>query len=111
MYHFGENNVYHQVSNARGTKLRTVQVHTFIYAKFAFCTTKTTCFQIFFKRYMGFSPPLFQGRGIFNYTFGLLPYRSPINTVCKFRFVLVYTGWSKKKQATFFDNHKSPQGK
>lgn len=33
----------------------------------------------------GFSPPLFHGRGIFNYTFGLLPYRKPVFTVGKIR--------------------------
>lgn len=61
MYNFGENATYHQVENQRGTKLRS--------------------FQSKFKEYCGFSPPLFMGRGIFNYSFGLLPYRTPIHTV------------------------------
>jgi len=61
MYNFGENTTYHQVENQRGTKLRN--------------------FQSKFKEYCGFSPPLFMGRGIFNYSFGLLPYRTPIHTV------------------------------
>ncbi|KAK6055715.1 diacylglycerol acyltransferase [Cooperia oncophora] len=33
------------------------------------------------KNFVGISPPVFHGRGIFNYNFGLLPYRKPINTV------------------------------
>uniref|UniRef100_A0AC34RDE0 Acyltransferase n=1 Tax=Panagrolaimus sp. JU765 TaxID=591449 RepID=A0AC34RDE0_9BILA len=61
MYNFGENCTYHQVENQRGTKLRN--------------------FQSKFKQYCGFSPPFFMGRGIFNYSFGLLPYRTPIFSV------------------------------
>eukprot|EP00924_Labyrinthula_sp_SR-Ha-C_P006256 maker-scaffold_31-snap-gene-1.1-mRNA-1 protein AED:0.01 eAED:0.01 QI:114/1/1/1/1/1/2/102/459 len=38
-------------------------------------------FQVWFKRNVGFAPPLFNGRGIFNYSIGLLPYRRPIFTV------------------------------
>lgn len=30
---------------------------------------------------VGFSPPIFHGRGIINYTFGMLPFRHPITTV------------------------------
>lgn len=37
--------------------------------------------QIAFKRIFSFSPPLFYGRGIFQYSIGLLPYRRPIVTV------------------------------
>lgn len=33
----------------------------------------------------GFSPPLFHGRGIFQYSFGLLPFRKPITTIGKTR--------------------------
>uniref|UniRef100_A0A914RVC5 diacylglycerol O-acyltransferase n=1 Tax=Parascaris equorum TaxID=6256 RepID=A0A914RVC5_PAREQ len=38
-------------------------------------------FQVIFRRYAGFSSPIFSGRGIFNYTFGILPFRTPIHTV------------------------------
>ena len=34
-----------------------------------------------FLSVFGFSTPLFHGRGVFNYDFGLLPYRSPVTTV------------------------------
>ena len=34
-----------------------------------------------FKRLFSFSPPLFYGRGMFQYSYGLLPFRRPIATV------------------------------
>jgi len=37
--------------------------------------------QGFFMRMMGFSIPLFHGRGVFNYSFGLLPHRVPLTSV------------------------------
>lgn len=30
---------------------------------------------------VGFAMPLFHARGVFQYSFGLMPYRKPINTV------------------------------
>uniref|UniRef100_A0A914EM96 diacylglycerol O-acyltransferase n=1 Tax=Acrobeloides nanus TaxID=290746 RepID=A0A914EM96_9BILA len=61
MYNFGENKTYDQLDNRRGTRLRN--------------------FQTTFKRYFGFSAPIFFGRGIFQYSVGLIPYRTPITTV------------------------------
>ncbi|KHJ89322.1 diacylglycerol acyltransferase [Oesophagostomum dentatum] len=61
MYNFGENDVYETVLSPRGTRMRKVQE--------------------FVKRVWGFCAPLTMGRGIFNYTFGLLPKRRPITTV------------------------------
>ncbi|KAK0402772.1 hypothetical protein QR680_016521 [Steinernema hermaphroditum] len=61
VYNFGENSAFAQITSERGTLLRKVQSG--------------------FKKLAGFSPPLFHGRGIFNYRFGLLPFRVPINTV------------------------------
>lgn len=61
LFSFGENNIYTQVDNPEGSRLRRAQN--------------------FLTRVFGFSPPIFHGRGIFNYTFGLLPYRRPIYTV------------------------------
>ena len=63
MFSFGENNIYTQLPNPKGSKLRKLQN--------------------FLTGLLGFSPPIFHGRGVFNYTFGLLPYRTPINTVCE----------------------------
>lgn len=61
VFSFGENDLFYQADNPRGSYLRT--------------------FQESFKRIFGFSPPLFHGRGIFNYTFGILPFRKPVHTV------------------------------
>ncbi|CAJ0954594.1 unnamed protein product, partial [Mesorhabditis belari] len=60
-YSFGENDIYNQADNPKGSMLRE--------------------FQTWMKNKFGFSPPFFRGRGVFNYTFGLLPFRKPINTV------------------------------
>uniref|UniRef100_A0A0N4UX67 diacylglycerol O-acyltransferase n=1 Tax=Enterobius vermicularis TaxID=51028 RepID=A0A0N4UX67_ENTVE len=61
VYSFGETELYEQVDNPRGSKLRAVQDY--------------------FKRHVGFSTPIFNGRGIFNYNFGLLPRRKRIDVV------------------------------
>ncbi|EGG14170.1 diacylglycerol O-acyltransferase 2 [Cavenderia fasciculata] len=61
MYSFGENDVFDQVSNPRGSFLRRLQ---------------QKILQI-----SGIAPPLFNGRGIFTYDFGLLPHRHKIVTV------------------------------
>ena len=61
VFSFGENDVYEQVKNPRGSPLRQWQVKM--------------------KDLVGFAPPLFRGRGVFQYTFGFLPYRRPIYTV------------------------------
>ncbi len=58
---FGENDVFDIVDNPRGSKLRN--------------------WQDWLQKKMGFALPLFRGRGIFNYNFGLLPYRKPITVV------------------------------
>lgn len=60
-FSFGEVDMYEQAKNSHDSVLRHVQD--------------------FLLPYTGFSLPLFRGRGIFNYSFGLLPYRRPINTV------------------------------
>ncbi|KAL4608746.1 2-acylglycerol O-acyltransferase 2-like [Arapaima gigas] len=61
IFSFGENEVFEQVENPRGTWLRWVQERL--------------------QRVMGISLPLFHARGIFQYSFGLMPYRKPIYTV------------------------------
>ncbi|KAK3734357.1 hypothetical protein QZH41_016661, partial [Actinostola sp. cb2023] len=60
-YAFGENDVFYQVNNPRGSMLRKIQ-------------TKI-------QQTVAFAPCVFYGRGIFQYTFGLLPHRRPINVV------------------------------
>lgn len=61
IFSFGENELFRQAENPSGSPLRK--------------------FQEMVKQIVGVSPILFYGRGIFNYTFGLLPYRTPITTV------------------------------
>lgn len=61
IFSFGETDIFDQMDNPPGSLLRKLQD--------------------FLTKYLGFSPPVFHGRGVFNYTFGILPYRKPINTV------------------------------
>ncbi len=63
VFSFGENDIYDQVENPEGSRLRTVQN--------------------WLKGKLGFSSPMFSGRGVFNYSMGILPFRKPINTVGK----------------------------
>lgn len=60
-YSFGENDLYEQADNPKGSKVR--------------------AFQEKWKKMFGFSLPLFYGRGIFNYSYGIMPHRRPITTV------------------------------
>ncbi|KAJ3589158.1 hypothetical protein NHX12_010006 [Muraenolepis orangiensis] len=61
IFSFGENEVFDQVGNERGTWLRAIQERL--------------------QAVMGISLPLFHARGVFQYSFGVLPYRKPIHTV------------------------------
>ena len=58
---FGENDLYEQVGS---------EDHAWIHKA-----------QMFFKKIMGFTVPLFHARGVFNYDVGLMPYRRPVNVV------------------------------
>ncbi|CAF1137013.1 unnamed protein product [Rotaria sordida] len=60
VFSFGENDLYNQISNPRGSKLRQ--------------------FQMLLQKKLGYSTPFFRGRGIFQYAFGFLPQRHPIDT-------------------------------
>uniref|UniRef100_A0A452RK00 Acyltransferase n=1 Tax=Ursus americanus TaxID=9643 RepID=A0A452RK00_URSAM len=61
IFSFGENEIFDQVENSPGSWLRRIQNRL--------------------QKVMGISLPLFHGRGVFQYSFGLLPYRQPITTV------------------------------
>lgn len=58
---FGENDIYEQLANEKGTRVYDLQKR--------------------FQAIFGFTLPLFHGRGVFNYHFGFLPYRHPIVSV------------------------------
>lgn len=64
VFSFGENELFKQVANPKGSWLRNVQEKL--------------------QKIMGFALPLFHARGVFQYSFGLIPYRQPIHTVGKF---------------------------
>ncbi|CAN2390541.1 O-acyltransferase [Pristimantis euphronides] len=61
IFSFGENELYDQVENPKGSLLRTIQEKL--------------------QKVMGVAFPLFHARGVFQYSVGLIPYRRPINTV------------------------------
>nr|XP_006127338.1 2-acylglycerol O-acyltransferase 2-B-like [Pelodiscus sinensis] len=61
VFSFGENELFHQVPNPQGSLVRTVHEQL--------------------QKVMGLALPLFHARGVFQYSFGLLPFRSPIHTV------------------------------
>ncbi|KAM8972537.1 2-acylglycerol O-acyltransferase 2-like [Pelodytes ibericus] len=58
---FGENDLYYQVNNPRGSLLRSTQEKL--------------------QKLLGLAIPLFHGRGVFQYSLGLLPHRRPVYTV------------------------------
>uniref|UniRef100_A0ACB8FEZ0 2-acylglycerol O-acyltransferase 2-A n=1 Tax=Sphaerodactylus townsendi TaxID=933632 RepID=A0ACB8FEZ0_9SAUR len=61
VFSFGENELFDQVENPKGSWLRWTQE--------------------LLQKFMKVSLPLFHARGVFQYSFGLLPYRRPIYTV------------------------------
>lgn len=61
VFSFGENELFDQMENPAGSTLRRVQDRL--------------------QKIMGVALPLFHARGVFQYSFGLLPYRKPIHTV------------------------------
>ena len=67
VFSFGENELYKQVLNPRGSFLRRIQDQV--------------------RGWLTFAPVIFYGRGIFQYNFGFLPFRRKITTVGKGFFV------------------------
>nr|XP_057924093.1 2-acylglycerol O-acyltransferase 2-A isoform X2 [Doryrhamphus excisus] len=61
VFSFGENELFDQIQNPTGSPLRTLQDRL--------------------QSIMGVAMPLFHARGVFQYSFGLMPYRKPILTV------------------------------
>ncbi|KAI9091247.1 diacylglycerol acyltransferase [Phlyctochytrium arcticum] len=61
VFSFGENDIWDQVPNPPGSMIRSIQ--------------------ILFQKYMTFAPPLFFGRGVFQYNVGMMPFRRPIVSV------------------------------
>ncbi|KAI6023365.1 DAGAT-domain-containing protein [Pisolithus marmoratus] len=61
VFSFGENDIYQQMPNERGTTIYALQKR--------------------FQKLFGFTLPLFHGRGLMNYNLGLLPHRRRIVSV------------------------------
>ncbi|KAJ2917075.1 hypothetical protein MD484_g3357, partial [Candolleomyces efflorescens] len=61
VFSFGENDIYQQMPNEKGTAVYTLQKK--------------------FQSIFGFTLPLFHGRGLLNYNVGLMPYRRRIVAV------------------------------
>ncbi|BEJ15231.1 hypothetical protein CspHIS471_0409980 [Cutaneotrichosporon sp. HIS471] len=61
VYGFGENDIYELLPNEKGTM--------------------TYRFQKWFQSTFGFTVPLFHGRSVFTYNYGLMPYRRPVTVV------------------------------
>ncbi|KAG9269425.1 2-acylglycerol O-acyltransferase 2-A [Astyanax mexicanus] len=61
VFSFGENELFDQMENPVGSTLRGIQDRL--------------------QRVMGVALPLVHARGVFQYSFGLLPYRKPIHTI------------------------------
>jgi 2-acylglycerol O-acyltransferase 2 len=60
VFSFGENDLYDQVANPRGSRIRQIQMTI--------------------QKRMGYATPFFKGRGIFQYAVGFLPMRHAIDT-------------------------------
>lgn len=91
IYSFGENEVFDQVENPRGTWLRYIQERL--------------------QSIMGISLPLFHARGVFQYSFGLMPYRKPINTVGKRNQILIkyhHSGQGESKLKPYSESVQIP---
>ncbi|XP_076842344.1 2-acylglycerol O-acyltransferase 1-like [Brachyhypopomus gauderio] len=77
VFSFGENELFDQMENPVGSALRRVQDRL--------------------QRIMGVALPLFHARGVFQYSFGLLPYRKPIHTVVGRPIVVVQNSSPSKE--------------
>ncbi|XP_068237936.1 2-acylglycerol O-acyltransferase 2-A-like [Palaemon carinicauda] len=73
-YGFGENDIYDQVPNHEGTLIRRLQTA--------------------FQKAVGFAPLIFFGRGVFQYGFGIIPFRKPIYVVGHTPSGHSSSGWS-----------------
>ncbi|CAD5116606.1 DgyrCDS5479 [Dimorphilus gyrociliatus] len=101
-FSFGENRTFVQVKSEKGS---------FLHA-----------FQHRLTKILGFGVPIFHGRGIFNYTFGLLPYRTSITTILGEPIEVKMNqnptqeevdelhSFYVKKLIDLFETHKSEQG-
>lgn len=99
VFSFGENELFDQMENPSGSSLRTLQVRgrslspliksrhrklvqiQEVQEHLVPDVMSLCCPQDRFQSIVGVSMPLFHARGVFQYSFGLMPYRQPIHTV------------------------------
>lgn len=61
VFSFGETDIYDQVYGAEGSRLKKIQHYI--------------------RKFIGLAPIILKGRGFFQYSFGIIPYRKPVTTV------------------------------
>nr|BBA16946.1 diacylgycerol acyltransferase isoform 2 [Rhodosporidiobolus fluvialis] len=94
VFSFGENDIFEQLSNSRGTRLYKAQKKfqaLFGFTLRAYLPSSPRC-QPVLTRLSPFTA-IFFGRGLFNYNMGLMPYRHPIvsvGTTSPFAFLLLF---------------------
>lgn len=88
VFSFGENELFDQMENPSGSPLRRLQVgHPLNCLRCIVCKVTVPNYivahhqQNRLQSIMGVALPLFHARGVFQYSFGLIPYRKPIYTV------------------------------
>ena len=69
VFSFGENELFNQVNNPRGSKLRNIQTRL--------------------QKILSFAPPLFFGRGILSNVIGFQPHKTPIFTVGMYKSYVI----------------------
>ena len=104
VFSFGENDLYDQVANPRGSRIRQIQVNI--------------------QKRLGYAVPFFKGRGIFQYAVGFLPNRRAIDTYVgepihlprierekiTSEMVEKYHGEYMEALTRLFDTHKAQHG-
>ena len=71
VFAFGENNLFNQVNNPPGSMIRKIQEKI--------------------QSMIAFAPVLFYGRGVFQYTFGMIPHRRPVHVAVSYTHLTLPT--------------------
>ncbi|XP_041919826.1 uncharacterized protein LOC121683997 isoform X1 [Alosa sapidissima] len=102
VFSFGENELFEQLQNPHGSVVRRIQEGL--------------------RRTLGFSLPLFHGRGVFQYSYGIIPYRRAIYTVVGRPIPVQMSVWASAEEvdqlhgrylealSQLFEEHKTQYG-
>ena len=77
-FSFGENFIYDQVRSGEGKSL---VFCLRLKINMLYLGSRLKAFQTWAEKWIGFTPVIFFGRGIFQYNYGLIPHRKPIHVV------------------------------